>query len=311
MNNNSNGNYNTATGYESLFSNSSGNSNTGIGFGALKANTNGNFNTAAGVNALWSNTANYNTATGNEALFANTVGAGNTAAGNFALRSNVNGANNSAFGINSLISNSTGSNNSALGFGADVSAGNLTNATAIGSGAIVNASNKIRIGNSSVTVIEGQVAYTFPSDGRFKTNVSENIRGLDFIMKLRPVAYNFQTKKYDEFIKGPVSRTSDNTDIKFAAQSAYTESERILHNGFIAQEVEKAAKECGYQFDGVIVPKNSTETYGLSYSQFVVPLVKAVQEQQQIIKDQNKKIDKLQQQMDLLIKEMQSLKEKK
>ena len=38
---------------------------------------------------------------------------------------------------------------------------------------------------------------------------------------------------------------------------------------------------------------------------------KAVQEQQQIIKDQNKKIDKLQQQMDLLIKEMQSLKEKK
>ena len=61
----------------------------------------------------------------------------------------------------------------------------------------------------------------------------------------------------------------------------------------------------------MIVPKNSTETYGLSYSQFVVPLVKAVQEQQQIIKDQNKKIDKLQQQMDLLIKEMQSLKEKK
>jgi hypothetical protein len=45
----------------------------------------------------------------------------------------------------------------------------------------VNASNKIRIGNSSVTVIEGQVAYTFPSDGRFKTNVSENIKGLGFL----------------------------------------------------------------------------------------------------------------------------------
>ena len=49
-------------------------------------------------------------------------------------------------------------------------AGNLTNATAIGNGALVNASNKIRLGNAQVTVIEGQVAFTFPSDKTQKEN---------------------------------------------------------------------------------------------------------------------------------------------
>ena len=51
-----------------------------------------------------------------------------------------------------------------------MSAGNLTNATAIGDGAIVNASNKVRLGNTDVTVIEGQVAFTASSDKTKKEN---------------------------------------------------------------------------------------------------------------------------------------------
>ena len=80
-----------------------------------------------------------------------------------------------------------GSANTAIGFAADVSTGNLTNATAIGANATVNASNKIRLGDSSVTVIEGQVAYTFTSDKTKKENfkpvdgeeVLEKIRGFE------------------------------------------------------------------------------------------------------------------------------------
>ena len=53
--------------------------------------------------------------------------------------------------------------------------------------------------------------------------------------------------------------------------------------GFIAQEVEAAARETGYDFDGVNPPKNPSDNYSLSYASFVVPLVKAVQEQQQQI----------------------------
>ena len=51
-----------------------------------------------------------------------------------------------------------------------MSAGNLTNATAIGANAVVNASNKIRLGNTAVTVIEGQVAFTASSDKTKKEN---------------------------------------------------------------------------------------------------------------------------------------------
>ena len=54
--------------------------------------------------------------------------------------------------------------------------------------------------------------------------------------------------------------------------------------GFIAQEVEKAAHEVNYNFSGVGKPKDENGIYSLRYSEFVVPLVKAVQEQQKIIR---------------------------
>lgn len=63
-----------------------------------------------------------------------------------------------------------------------------------------------------------------------------------------------------------------------------------LQTGFIAQEVEIAAKEIGFDFSGVDAPKNENDFYGLRYAEFVVPLVKAVQEQQEIIDNQNAKI---------------------
>ena len=54
--------------------------------------------------------------------------------------------------------------------------------------------------------------------------------------------------------------------------------EKITQTGFIAQEVEAAAKKVNYDFNGVNIPKNSQELYSVSYAEFVVPLVKAVQE---------------------------------
>lgn len=59
--------------------------------------------------------------------------------------------------------------NTAVGDLADVSTSNLSNATAIGANAMVNASNKVRIGDGNVTVIEGQVDFTF-SDSTRKEN---------------------------------------------------------------------------------------------------------------------------------------------
>ena len=54
--------------------------------------------------------------------------------------------------------------------------------------------------------------------------------------------------------------------------------QQALYTGFAAQDVEKAAKELNYDFSGVDAAKNSKDLYGLRYSDFVAPLVKAVQE---------------------------------
>ena len=70
--------------------------------------------------------------------------------------------------------------------------------------------------------------------------------------------------------------------------------EKIKFSGFLAQDVEKAAKEAGYNFSGITTPKNDKDLYTLSYEQFVVPLVKGMQEQQQLITNQQQQIETLQ-----------------
>ena len=69
--------------------------------------------------------------------------------------------------------------------------------------------------------------------------------------------------------------------------------EKIKFSGFLAQEVEQAARESGYDFCGVTKPASEQDLYTLSYESFVVPLVKAVQEQQVIIDDLKKQIELL------------------
>ena len=68
--------------------------------------------------------------------------------------------------------------------------------------------------------------------------------------------------------------------------------QKIKMTGFFAQDVEDAAKSINYSFSGVHSPKNGG-LYSLDYSAFVVPLVKAVQEQQVTIEKQQKLIDDL------------------
>ena len=76
--------------------------------------------------------------------------------------------------------------------------------------------------------------------------------------------------------------------------------EKIKFSGFLAQEVEQAAKETGYDFSGLHKPNNSKDLYALSYESFVVPLVKAVQEQQVIIINQQEQIDLLKKRLSVL-----------
>ena len=187
---NTTGSFNTASGTEALFSNTSGTNNTASGTDALYSNTIGSNNSANGYRALYSNTSGTNnTATGNRALFSNSIGVYNTAIGDLALTANVSGVDVTAIGANAGDSWSNINNSVFVGSLSDATTNSLSNATVIGYDARVDASNKVRIGNTAVTSIGGQVAWTTFSDGRYKRNVEEDVPGLEFITKLRPVTY--------------------------------------------------------------------------------------------------------------------------
>ncbi len=98
-------------------------------------------------------------------------------------------------------------------------------------------------------------------------------------MKLRPITYQLDmdgiNKKLNNHAAGKVTDRTNRNE----------ENGKTIFSGFVAQEVEQAAKNAGYNFSGVDKPKNENDMYGLRYSEFVVPLVKAVQEQQQMIED--------------------------
>ncbi|HMG82864.1 MAG TPA: tail fiber domain-containing protein [Ferruginibacter sp.] len=260
------GGSNTAIGYEVLDHTNgsgpgSGSLNTGTGYQSLFENIGGDDNSAYGANSL----------------FDNTSGRYNTAVGFLSLVDNTTGVGNSSLGWSSLISNKSGTYNTALGYDADLADTALTNSTALGNGAIASTSNTIQLGNSSIVTIEGQVAYTHPSDARFKNNIKPSTLGLDFIKQLKPITYKFDTKKFDLYLMQGIP---DSVKARRMKDRDYTTSSNITHAGFVAQDVEAICKKNGYYFDGLHVPdaKNKTDHYSLAYSQFVVPLVNAVQE---------------------------------
>ncbi len=284
--NNTTGFSNMATGKFALYSNTTGYDNSAFGENALYSNVDGTQNTALGNGSLYYNISGYgNTAIGNGALlnnaavpdpFGNSSGNYNTATGYFSLVNNVTGLSNSGFGPGTLYTNTIGNYNTGLGAYADVAKEDLSNATAIGFNAVVNSSNKIRLGNTDVTVVESSAGSWTTSDGRFKTNVKENVIGLKFINLLRPVVYNFDADKFDKFLSKNLPEKEKAK--RQAMRGPAAKSNAIIQTGFIGQEVAEAAKKSGYNFNGVHVPATDDDNYSISYEKMVVPLVKAVQE---------------------------------
>lgn len=299
---------NTAIGNGVLFSAKGGSGlldfgNIGVGNEALHDNLGGSYNTATGYISLrWNTTGSFNTGTGYNSVSQNKTGENNVATGAYALFHNNSGNNNTAIGYAAMESNYTGSWNTCIGDNANTST-SLYGAMALGTAAITNADNKIVIGASSVPsiVIGGYAGWSNLSDGRFKDNVQDNVPGLDFITQLHPVTYTVNIDKLQRHITAQMPDSVARRYYPDAAAIANAQS--IVQTGFVAQEVEALVKKTGYQFNGVNAPKNSTDNYSIVYSQFVVPLVKAVQEQQVMIQ-------KLQQQNDYLLKRIENLESK-
>lgn len=276
---------NIAIGLQSMGNNTGGSSNIAIGSQALLNNLTGFYNYGIGSNALGLiTTGSENLSYGNRALDSITTTTQNTGIGHLALGLQTNGNYNTALGYQAGGFIKNGSNNTFIGFGADVSPITLTpsNSMALGSNAVVTGSNQVRFGNSSTTSIGGAVGYSTISDERVKTNITENVPGLSFISRLRPVTYNYNLVMMDD-LQG-IPSTKRNYD---------GEKESIRYTGFLAQEVRQAALQTGYDFSGVTVPKNATSLYAINYAELVVPLVKAVQELKTIVEQQQAEIIRL------------------
>ncbi|MCB0764007.1 MAG: tail fiber domain-containing protein, partial [Flavobacteriales bacterium] len=239
-----------------------------------------------GVNVgVGSNPANSNCGIGAGGILTNnTTGKVNLALGHAALYYNVTGHGNVGVGAAAGARNTAGWYNTSVGDGAygggwtgsDLlveSPFTLSNSIALGHYAQPTADNQARIGNVSTTSIGGSVGWSNFSDGRFKTDVrTDEVQGLSFITRLTPVTYRFDQDLMSTWF-------AEHLGLKGSGDwSSKRDIESIRFSGFIAQDVERVAAEVGYDFSGVDKPKNAHDHYSLRYAEFVVPLVKAVQE---------------------------------
>jgi trimeric autotransporter adhesin len=298
----STGNENNAIGNFALYNNTTGIKNTATGFKALYSNTDGRYNTAQGNEALYQNESGFeNVANGFKAMFNNKYGSYNVSMGSYSLYSNLTGSNNVGIGSNALlgsygsynvaIGNSSlphlqsGDQNTAIGSGAGHSntsppqlvnyngttflghhtnsaIADVTNSTAIGAGCSIDDNNQVRLGNANVNSIGGSVGWTTLSDRSLKTNIKKSKLGIDFILALNPVTYNYTAEG----------------------------KKNIEYTGLIAQEVDEAAKKTGVNFSAV---DKSGAKWGIRYGELTVPLIKAVQEMDAENKELKSRIEKL------------------
>jgi hypothetical protein len=247
-----------------------------------------------------------NTTCGAATMGAFKSGQENTAIGSDALNQIKSGGQNTAVGGSTLIISETGSGNTALGYFA-VTNDTSFNSMALGYHSGTSADNQVRVGDFNITSIGGIVDWSVTSDARVKKNIKANVPGLAFINKLNPVTYNLDLNAVDNFMNRSVIKSLNGKTIQPSAEdiAAKKLQEKITYTGFVAQDVEKVAKSLNYDFSGVDAAKNAKDLYGLRYGQFVVPLVKAVQELSKLnddkdaaIQQQNEKIDNLQKQID-------------
>ena len=106
------------------------------------------------------------------------------------------------------------------------------------------------------------------------------------IRALRPVTYIVDLPGLDKYYnKSQATKVSQDSSSALRQSEQQTLQRAATHreSGFIAQEVEQAANKIGFTFSGVDKPANPENIYALRYGDFVVPLVKAVQEQQKMI----------------------------
>ena len=226
------GGENTFIGQEAGLSNVAGARNTFIGQGAGMNNSSGHHNTFVGERSGDSNT----------------IGEDNTFLGQNSGKSNDTGEHNTFVGKDAGRRNRFGSKNTCVGDSSNLSNAILNNAMALGYKAVADADNKVRIGNDSVTVIEGQVPFSLSSDIRLKEFINQLALGLDFINDLNPVIYHRKANPKND-----------------------------LEMGLIAQELKSSLENFDMKDSGM-VHQVGDRYMSVRYNDLFAPLIKAIQQ---------------------------------
>lgn len=269
-----NGEANIAIGDEAAVKLKQGSQNIAIGSYVLKKATTCNCNTAIGTSTMLNNeTGQHNTAIGVQALLALKTGNNNTAIGNMALTTIQEGDYNTAIGYQALTA-----------LGANIS---CSNCTGLGANATVTGSNQVQLGNTNVTVY-AQTAVQTRSDARDKVEIQDTVLGLDFIKKLTPRQFKMNSRElYFE-----QDKQSD-----YTAKNDGSKAGKRFHQGFVAQEVKQVIDEIGVDFAGYQDHKinGGEDVLSLGYTEFIAPIVKAIQQQQHIIEQLQQRVTILEQ----------------
>ena len=113
-------------------------------------------------------------------------------------------------------------------------------------------------------------------------------------MQLRPVSYHLDAHKIAAHLKEDDRQDKDGKTFRMMPDkftvNARDKASQQWHHGFIAQDVEELVRKLNVKFDAVEKPADAEGLYGLRYSEFIVPLVKAVQQQNQVIEELLKRI---------------------
>ena len=230
---------------------------------------------------------NRSIAMGASALSKSANGGWNSAYGYEALTNNTSGRYNTAVGYSSLEACTTGHYNTAIGTGALSNLTTYNACTGIGEHAQVTGANQVQLGSAIVTVY-AQTAVQTRSDARDKIEIQDTVLGLDFIKKLTPRQFKMNSREL-YFEQG---KQRD-----FTATNDGSKAGKRFHQGFVAQEVKKVIEEMNVDFAGYQDHKinGGEDVLSLGYTEFIAPIVKAIQQQQHIIEQLQQRVAILEQ----------------
>lgn len=320
LRNNSAGYENTSMGGLAMLLNTTGYKNTAIGSNALRSNTTGYGNVAIGEDALFFNSTGFqNTAIGSDALRNTTTGNSNVAFGDSALGYNTTGTNNIALGYRAGRETNTAANNTnnsyCIYIGDDVRSGgnSITNEIVFGQTAQGLGENTVVLGNNAVvtTALKGNVGIATVTPSARLDIVSSGTTNATTALEVNNAANNILTILDD---RSATFNTGTGTGVNIPAgtSSWVSNSDRRLKEninpityglntvmamnpstykyistnkkslGFIAQEMEEVVPE--------VVSENPDGYLGISYTELIPVLVKAIQEQQAVIESLENRI---------------------